>query len=79
MGQEVGELKCIPLYSTLPPNLQQRIFEPAPPKRPNGAIGQSHLCVLSCTLPTTYGARRDVLVVLHIPTKPLLNVIKIIA
>jgi HrpA-like RNA helicase len=33
-------MKCIPLYSTLPPNLQQRIFEPAPPKRPNGAIGR---------------------------------------
>lgn len=40
MGQDVGEIKCIPLYSTLPPNLQQRIFEPAPPKRPNGAIGR---------------------------------------
>lgn len=40
MGQEIGEIKCIPLYSTLPPNLQQRIFEPAPPKRPNGAIGR---------------------------------------
>jgi HrpA-like RNA helicase len=40
LGPEVGELKCIPLYSTLPPNLQQKIFEPAPPKRPNGAIGR---------------------------------------
>ena len=40
MGQDVGEVKCIPLYSTLPPNLQQRIFEPAPPKKPNGAIGR---------------------------------------
>jgi pre-mRNA-splicing factor ATP-dependent RNA helicase DHX15/PRP43 len=40
LGQDVGEVKCIPLYSTLPPNLQQRIFEPAPPKRPNGAIGR---------------------------------------
>jgi len=40
LGPEVGEMKCIPLYSTLPPNLQQRIFEPAPPKRPNGAIGR---------------------------------------
>ena len=28
------------LYSTLPPNLQQRIFEPAPPKKANGAIGR---------------------------------------
>ena len=40
LGPEVGELKCIPLYSTLPPNLQQRIFEPAPPTKPNGAIGR---------------------------------------
>ncbi|XP_076367849.1 DEAH-box helicase 15 isoform X1 [Tachypleus tridentatus] len=40
MGPEVGELKCIPLYSTLPPNLQQRIFEPPPPKKPNGGIGR---------------------------------------
>lgn len=40
LGQDVGEIKCIPLYSTLPPNLQQRIFEPAPPRRPNGAIGR---------------------------------------
>jgi len=31
LGPEVGEMKCIPLYSTLPPNLQQRIFEPPPP------------------------------------------------
>ena len=40
LGPDVGALKCIPLYSTLPPNLQQRIFEPAPPKRPNGAVGR---------------------------------------
>lgn len=40
LGPDVGELKCIPLYSTLPPNLQQRIFEPTPPKKPNGAIGR---------------------------------------
>lgn len=40
LGPEIGELKCIPLYSTLPPAMQQRIFEPAPPKRPNGAIGR---------------------------------------
>lgn len=39
LGHEAGELNCIPLYSTLPPNLQQKIFEPAPPNRPNGAIG----------------------------------------
>lgn len=40
MGQDVGEVKCIPLYSTLPPNMQQKIFEKAPPNRPNGAIGR---------------------------------------
>ena len=40
LGPDVGALKCIPLYSTLPPNLQQRIFEPAPPNKPNGAIGR---------------------------------------
>ncbi|CAF3656713.1 unnamed protein product [Rotaria socialis] len=40
LGPHAGELKCIPLYSTLPPNLQQRIFEPAPPNKPNGAIGR---------------------------------------
>lgn len=40
LGPDVGELKCIPLYSTLPPNLQQRIFESAPPNKANGAIGR---------------------------------------
>lgn len=40
LGPDVGELKCIPLYSTLPPNLQQRIFEQAPPRKANGAIGR---------------------------------------
>ena len=40
LGPEIGDLKCIPLYSTLPPNLQQRIFEPAPPRKPNGAVGR---------------------------------------
>ncbi|KAH3766444.1 ATP-dependent RNA helicase [Pelomyxa schiedti] len=37
---EAGELKVLPLYSTLPPKLQQRIFEPAPPPRPGGAISR---------------------------------------
>ncbi|OXA65028.1 putative pre-mRNA-splicing factor ATP-dependent RNA helicase PRP1 [Folsomia candida] len=40
LGPEIGDLKCIPLYSTLPPNLQQRIFEQAPPRKANGAIGR---------------------------------------
>ena len=33
-------MKIIPLYSTLPPQLQQRIFESAPPTKPNGGIGR---------------------------------------
>ena len=40
LGPEVGDLKTIPLYSTLPPAMQQRIFEGAPPKKANGAIGR---------------------------------------
>ncbi|XP_055627769.1 putative pre-mRNA-splicing factor ATP-dependent RNA helicase PRP1 [Toxorhynchites rutilus septentrionalis] len=40
LGPEVGELKCIPLYSSLPPTMQQKIFEAAPPKRANGAVGR---------------------------------------
>jgi len=40
LGPDVGEVKCIPLYSTLPPNMQQRIFEPPPPNKPNGLIGR---------------------------------------
>lgn len=40
LGPEIGDLKCIPLYSTLPPAAQQKIFEPAPPKKSNGAIGR---------------------------------------
>ncbi|KAG1707486.1 Pre-mRNA-splicing factor ATP-dependent RNA helicase DHX15 [Nymphon striatum] len=40
LGAEVGDLKCIPLYSTLPPNLQQRIFEAPPADKANGAIGR---------------------------------------
>jgi pre-mRNA-splicing factor ATP-dependent RNA helicase DHX15/PRP43 len=35
-GPEVGEIKCLPLFSTLPPAQQQRIFEPAPPPRKTG-------------------------------------------
>ncbi|CAD7972915.1 unnamed protein product [Amoebophrya sp. A120] len=33
---EAGELKAIALYSSLPPHMQQRIFEPAPPARVAG-------------------------------------------
>lgn len=40
LGPETGDLVCIPLYSTLPPNLQQRIFDPPPPNKSNGAISK---------------------------------------
>uniref|UniRef100_A0AAQ4Q412 RNA helicase n=1 Tax=Gasterosteus aculeatus aculeatus TaxID=481459 RepID=A0AAQ4Q412_GASAC len=40
LGPEVGDIKIIPLYSTLPPQQQQRIFEPPPPNKPSGAIGR---------------------------------------
>lgn len=40
LGPEVGDIKIIPLYSTLPPQQQQRIFEAPPPRKPNGAIGR---------------------------------------
>ena len=30
MGDRVGKVSVIPLYSTLPPHQQQRIFEKAP-------------------------------------------------
>lgn len=35
-GPEIGELKPIPLYSTLPSYLQQKIFDPAPGPRVQG-------------------------------------------
>lgn len=52
LGPEVGDIKIIPLYSTLPPQQQQRIFEPPPPKKTNGAIGRkvSLLMLQSCAL-----------------------------
>ncbi|KAH8990458.1 P-loop containing nucleoside triphosphate hydrolase protein [Lactarius akahatsu] len=37
----VGPLSCIPLYSSLPPQQQQRIFDPAPsPRVPGGPPGR---------------------------------------
>lgn len=38
---DCGPLKVYPLYGTLPPQQQQRIFDPAPPpRRPGGAPGR---------------------------------------
>ncbi|CEF65027.1 ATP-dependent RNA helicase DHX8 [Strongyloides ratti] len=39
MGNLVGPISCIPLYSTLPPDQQRRIFS-KPPKGTNGKIGR---------------------------------------
>lgn len=36
LGDKVGPVKVLPLYSTLPPQQQQRIFEPAPPPAKDG-------------------------------------------
>jgi pre-mRNA-splicing factor ATP-dependent RNA helicase DHX15/PRP43 len=36
LGPEYPEIKCYPLYSSLPPAMQQKIFEPAPPPRKQG-------------------------------------------
>ncbi|KAF8521150.1 P-loop containing nucleoside triphosphate hydrolase protein [Gautieria morchelliformis] len=39
--ESVGPLVCIPLYSSLPPQQQQRIFDPAPqPRTPDGPPGR---------------------------------------
>ncbi|KAL5209373.1 hypothetical protein ABZP36_004996 [Zizania latifolia] len=41
MGEQVGPVKVVPLYSTLPPAMQQKIFEPAPaPLREGGPPGR---------------------------------------
>ncbi|KAK8509776.1 hypothetical protein V6N12_001851 [Hibiscus sabdariffa] len=41
MGDQVGPVKVVPLYSTLPPAMQQKIFETAPPPvEENGPPGR---------------------------------------
>eukprot|EP00729_Bicosta_minor_P015210 gene15210-920_t len=39
-GQEVGPVDVVPLYSTLSPREQQKIFDPAPADAANGAPGR---------------------------------------
>jgi pre-mRNA-splicing factor ATP-dependent RNA helicase DHX15/PRP43 len=38
--KDVGPLACIPLYSSLPPQQQQRIFDPPPKGSPDGPVGR---------------------------------------
>lgn len=39
-GDKVGKVLVVPLYSTLPPHQQQKIFDPAPPKNKKGIPGR---------------------------------------
>ncbi|TPX38177.1 hypothetical protein SmJEL517_g00248 [Synchytrium microbalum] len=50
--EAIGELKVVPLYSSLAPAQQQRIFDAAPPaKTPNGPPGRK--CVVSTNVAET--------------------------
>ena len=40
LGDEVGNANVVPIYSTLPPNLQEKIFEPPPPPNSRGIKGR---------------------------------------
>ncbi|KAL8827740.1 MAG: hypothetical protein Q9191_003007, partial [Dirinaria sp. TL-2023a] len=49
---DAGPLRTLPLYGTLPPYQQQRIFEPAPPARkPGGRAGRK--CIVSTNIAET--------------------------
>ncbi len=49
---DAGPMKVYPLYGTLPPAQQQRIFEPAPPPRkPGGRAGRK--CIISTNIAET--------------------------
>lgn len=40
LGQDIGDVLVLPLYSSLPPNQQQKIFDPAPPLNRKGVPGR---------------------------------------
>ncbi|KAI4154477.1 MAG: hypothetical protein LQ340_001667 [Diploschistes diacapsis] len=48
---DTGPMKVYPLYGTLPPYQQQRIFEPAPPKNKSGRPGRK--CIVSTNIAET--------------------------
>ncbi|KAL6078692.1 RNA helicase [Balamuthia mandrillaris] len=52
MGEEVAEIVVYPLYSSLPPNKQQHIFEPAPPARTAGGP-PGRKCVVATNIAET--------------------------
>jgi len=52
LGDDVPELKCLPLYSSLPSEKQQKIFEPAPPPRVAGGP-PGRKCVVSTNIAET--------------------------
>jgi pre-mRNA-splicing factor ATP-dependent RNA helicase DHX15/PRP43 len=47
-----GEMKVVPLYSSLPPQMQQRIFDPAPGPRFEGASA-GRKCIVSTNIAET--------------------------
>ncbi|KAI9672040.1 MAG: DEAH-box ATP-dependent RNA helicase prp43 [Trizodia sp. TS-e1964] len=49
---DAGPLKVYPLYGTLPPNQQQRIFDPAPPPRTKGGR-PGRKCIISTNIAET--------------------------
>ena len=51
LGQKFGDMNIIPLYSTLPPAQQQKIFEPPPPKNKFGVLGRK--CIVSTNIAET--------------------------
>ena len=50
-GEEVGYQDVIPLYSTLPPGAQQKIFEPAPKVNKKGIPGRK--CIIATNIAET--------------------------
>jgi pre-mRNA-splicing factor ATP-dependent RNA helicase DHX15/PRP43 len=49
---DAGPMKVYPLYGSLPPHMQQRIFEPAPgPRRPGARAGRK--CIVSTNIAET--------------------------
>jgi len=52
LGDNVAPLKCLPLYSSLPRDLQDRIFDPPPKSRtPGGPIGRK--CIIATNIAET--------------------------